>query len=113
LGVKITFIKLSVVQFSVQGLHIVVEESANMSGQDIIFFLQQIQQEPYSFTPHMFRSPILPSLESFLMKKYKGKKAVCHIVALPFTLKSILMQKKNYGNSDISPCKNIIFKKIL
>ncbi len=21
------------------------------------------------------------------------------------------MQKKNYGNSDISPCKNIIFKK--
>jgi hypothetical protein len=33
--------------------------------------------------------------------------------ALPFTLKSILMQKKNYGNSNISQCKNIIFKKIL
>jgi hypothetical protein len=32
-------------------------------------------------------------------------------VALPFTLKSILRQKKNYGNSNISPCKNIIFKK--
>jgi len=31
--------------------------------------------------------------------------------ALPFTLKSILRQKKNYGNSNISPCKNIIFKK--
>ncbi len=31
--------------------------------------------------------------------------------ALPFTLKlSILRQKKNYGNSNISPCKNIIFK---
>jgi hypothetical protein len=28
-----------------------------------------------------------------------------------FTLKSILRQKKNYGNSSISPCKNIIFKK--
>ncbi len=28
-------------------------------------------------------------------------------VALPFTLKSILRQKKNYGNSNISPCKNI------
>jgi hypothetical protein len=27
--------------------------------------------------------------------------------ALPFTLKSILRQKKNYGNSKISPCKNI------
>jgi len=32
-------------------------------------------------------------------------------VALPFTLKSILRKKKNYGNSNISPCKNIIFKK--
>jgi hypothetical protein len=30
---------------------------------------------------------------------------------LPFTLKSILRQKKNYGNTNISPCKNIIFKK--
>jgi hypothetical protein len=32
-------------------------------------------------------------------------------VALPFTLKSIARQKKNYGNSNISPWKNIIFKK--
>jgi hypothetical protein len=32
-------------------------------------------------------------------------------VALPFTLKSILRQKKNYGNSNISPCKNILFIK--
>jgi hypothetical protein len=30
-----------------------------------------------------------------------------------FTLKSTLRQKKNYGNSNISPCKNIIFKKTL
>jgi hypothetical protein len=35
------------------------------------------------------------------------KQGVCHTVALPFTLKSILRQKKNYGNSNISPCKNI------
>jgi hypothetical protein len=36
-------------------------------------------------------------------------KGVCHhIVALPFTLKRVLRQmKKNYGNSNISPCKNI------
>jgi hypothetical protein len=39
------------------------------------------------------------------------QRGVCHIVSLPFTLKSILRQKKNYGNSNISPCKNIIFKK--
>jgi hypothetical protein len=36
---------------------------------------------------------------------------VHHTVALPFTLKSILRQKNNYGNSNISPCKSIIFKK--
>jgi hypothetical protein len=41
----------------------------------------------------------------------KLKQGVCHSVALPFTLKCILRQKKNYGNSNISPCKNIIFKK--
>jgi hypothetical protein len=41
-----------------------------------------------------------------------GKQGVCHFVTLPFTLKSILLrQKKNYGNSNISPCKNTIFKK--
>jgi hypothetical protein len=33
------------------------------------------------------------------------KQGVRHIVALPFALKSILRQKKNYGNS------NIIFEK--
>jgi hypothetical protein len=32
-------------------------------------------------------------------------------VALPFTFKSILRQKEKYGNSNISPCENIIFKK--
>ncbi len=41
----------------------------------------------------------------------KPKQGVCHTVALPFTIKIILRQKKNYGNSNISPCKNIIFKK--
>jgi len=43
----------------------------------------------------------------------KRKQGLFHTVALPFTLKSILRQKKNYENSNISPCKNIIFKKIL
>jgi len=32
-------------------------------------------------------------------------------MACPFKLKSILRQKKNYENSNISPCKNIILKK--
>jgi hypothetical protein len=41
------------------------------------------------------------------------KQGMCHTIALPFTLKSVLMEKKNYGNSNISPCKNIIFQKIL
>jgi len=48
-----------------------------------------------------------------IIKEYSiPKQGVCHNVVLPFTLKSILRrQKKNYGNSNISPCKNIIFKK--
>jgi hypothetical protein len=41
----------------------------------------------------------------------KIKQGVCHIVALPFALKSILRQKKSYENLNISPCKNINFKK--
>jgi hypothetical protein len=36
-----------------------------------------------------------------------NKQGVCHTVALPFTLKNILRQKKNYENSNISPCQNI------
>jgi hypothetical protein len=39
-------------------------------------------------------------------------RGVSNCVALPFTLKTILRQKKNYGNLNISPYKNIIFKKI-
>jgi hypothetical protein len=41
------------------------------------------------------------------------EQGVCHTVALTFTLKSILRQKKNYGNSNISPCKNYNLQKIL
>jgi len=38
---------------------------------------------------------------------------VSYVVALPFTLKKYLKakKKKNYGNSNISPCQNIILKK--
>jgi hypothetical protein len=32
-------------------------------------------------------------------------------VALPFPLKCILRQRQNYENSNISTCKNVIFKK--
>jgi hypothetical protein len=32
---------------------------------------------------------------------------------LAIYIKRVLRQKKNYGNSNISPCKNIIFKKIV
>jgi hypothetical protein len=39
------------------------------------------------------------------------EQGVYHTVALPFTLKPILRQKKNYENSKTLPCKNIILKK--
>jgi hypothetical protein len=43
------------------------------------------------------------------------KQGVHHTMALPFALKSILsrQKKKNYGNSNISPCKKYNNKKIL
>jgi hypothetical protein len=36
---------------------------------------------------------------------------VSHCGLAIYILKVFLRQKKNYGNSNISPCKNIIFKK--
>jgi hypothetical protein len=46
--------------------------------------------------------------------KPQVQKGVCHTVALPFALKkkSILRQKKNYENSNISPCKKYNLQKI-
>jgi hypothetical protein len=38
---------------------------------------------------------------------YRRNKGPMQAWPHPFTLKRILRQKKNYGNSNISPCKNI------
>jgi hypothetical protein len=54
-----------------------------------------------------YQIPKLKKSEEVQHHQRKLKQGVCHNVALPFTLKSILRQKKNYGNSNISPCKNI------
>ncbi len=51
------------------------------------------------------------NMRGFVALRETWKQGVCQTVALPFTLKSILRQKTNYGNSNISPCKNIILKK--
>jgi hypothetical protein len=51
---------------------------------------------------------LVPSLVPRVITTTRG---VCDIVSLPFTLKSILRQKKIYGNLKFSTCKNIIFKK--
>jgi len=61
----------------------------------------------------IFKNKITLPEDPFPHTPQKKKQGVCHNVALPFTLKSIFRQKKNYGNSNISPCKNIIFKTIL
>ncbi len=45
------------------------------------------------------------------MRSNPNKQGVHHSMALPFTIiKNILRQKKNYGNSNILPCKNAVFK---
>jgi len=42
---------------------------------------------------------------------WKSRGGVSHYRLCHFTLKSILRQKKNYGNSNISPCKKYNLKK--
>jgi hypothetical protein len=54
---------------------------------------------------------LFKSLESTNIKVEANKGCVNYTVALPFTLKSILRQKKSDENSNISPCKSMIFKK--
>jgi hypothetical protein len=66
--------------------------------------------EDLSFT---YGGAILWETSPFLLAK--KKQGACHTVWGPYHLRtwkvSILRQKKNYENSNISPCKNIIFKK--
>jgi len=49
--------------------------------------------------------PTTTTTTSKAKQEVQTKQGVHHIVALPFTLKSILRQKKKYRNSNISPCK--------
>jgi hypothetical protein len=45
-------------------------------------------------------------------RKNKQTRGVSHCgLTIYIKKKSILRQKKNYGNSNISPCKNIVFQK--
>jgi hypothetical protein len=42
-----------------------------------------------------------------------NNQGVCHTVSLPFTFKSILRQKKKYGNSNIFTMQKYNLQKIL
>jgi len=55
----------------------------------------------------------IPQTKKWEISLSLNEQGVCHTVALPFTLKSILRQKKNYGNSNISQCKKYNLQKIL
>jgi hypothetical protein len=52
------------------------------------------------------RDKIIIIINQLKNNNNNNKQGVCHTMALPFTLKHILRQKKNYKNSNIS-CKNI------
>jgi hypothetical protein len=60
---------------------------------------------------HLFSWQLSPQSHQVSLGKKSKKHRVCHTVALPFTLKSILRQNKNHGFSNISPCKSIILIK--
>ncbi len=76
-----------------------------------IFSFDKLQRSicktPITIIHVRFGIKILAQTSIWLMKTWQTsiKQGVCHIVALPFTLKSILRQKKNYENSNISSCK--------
>ncbi len=62
----------------------------------------------------LFRIPYLQStkeMDNSLDQSQDFKQGVCHTLALPFTLKSVLRQMKNYGNSNILPCKYFALQK--
>jgi hypothetical protein len=72
---------------------------------------------PFSNTHNLNLPPWKSLLDCKVQWRLGGRlwfitRGVCHTVALPFTLKSILSQK-NYGNSNISSCKMIILIKNL
>ncbi len=75
--------------------------------------LQQVKSREYILVQILFNFNSMGVSKSNEKGLYptEHEQGVCHIVALPFTLKRILRQKKNCQNSNISPCKNIIFKK--
>ncbi len=66
---------------------------------------------PLSSLLHMDHGDILWNEGGYGSQGTSNNKGVCHTVALPFTLKSILRQKKNDGNSNISPSKNYNLQK--
>ncbi len=68
------------------------------------FFLNSVVQPNWYHSQDVFS-------QGWLQMRYQSKQGVCHTVALPFTLKHILRQKKNYANSNISPSENTILKK--
>ncbi len=56
-------------------------------------------------------TPLIHAFDNSHVDDNMIKQGVCHIMGLPFALKSILRHKKNYENSNISSFENIIFKK--
>jgi len=64
-----------------------------------------------------FRPPILRQPKIFSYQAYDDQKifvsifSMCHHSGLAIYMKEYLKAKKIYGNSNISPCKNIILRK--
>jgi hypothetical protein len=83
-------------------------------SEDYLIHVLNIFMTINEISRHPFTPPCLRTFQQwfgrFDMTK-PNKPGVCHTVALSFTLKSILWQKKNYWNSIISLCKDIILKK--
>jgi hypothetical protein len=79
------------------------------------FFLRKVVCVFFPFLPlkkiYENRKSQPPQPQSKIQTTIQTQQEVCHIVALRFTFKSIKARRRIMENSNISPCKNIIFKK--
>jgi hypothetical protein len=85
----------------------------NISGYTLMTIKTKVLLRALGLNLKLLEPWVRSSWESNFKFLTETRRGVSHTVALQFTLKSILRQKNNYGNSNISACKNIIFKKIL
>ncbi len=85
-------------------IYLEIFEVWNTMGMQFAYLKNLTQCSKVFFPWFWFQFWILQKISSIVWFLSQFQQGVCHTVALPFTLKSILRKKKNYEKSNISPC---------